>query len=356
MRCPSIGEVEDPYSARFCLCRSGRNPDGFKPVEGLRMSQVFEHEPVMADEIVALLGDVPPGLLVDATVGGGGHARALLGAHPQSRLLGIDRDDDALAAAARTLAPFGDRVQLVRARFDQLPRLVQEPVSGVLFDLGVSSYQLDMAERGFSYRADAPLDMRMDRTSPRTAADVVNETDERELARLFFENGERRFARRIASRIVANRPITTTAQLRDVARDAIPAAARRTGGHPAKRVFQAVRIAVNDELAILPGTIDAAVDALRPGGRCVVLSYHSGEDRIVKDRFVAAATGGCTCPPNLPCVCGAQPVVRLLNRGARRPSAEEVARNPRAESARLRAVEKLPTTHAPDDRAPGVER
>ncbi|MBW3668135.1 MAG: 16S rRNA (cytosine(1402)-N(4))-methyltransferase RsmH [Actinobacteria bacterium] len=319
------------------------------------MSQVFEHEPVMADEIVAILGDVPPGLLVDATVGGGGHARALLGARPQSRLLGIDRDDDALAAAARTLAPFGDRVRLVRARFDQLPQLVQEPVSGVLFDLGVSSYQLDMAERGFSYRADAPLDMRMDRTSSRTAADVVNDTDERELARLFFDNGERRFARRIAQRIVANRPITTTAQLADVVRDAIPAATRRTGGHPAKRVFQAVRIAVNDELDILPGAIDAAVDVLRPGGRCAVLSYHSGEDRIVKDRFVAAATGGCTCPPNLPCVCGAQPVVRLLNRGARRPSAGEVARNPRAESARLRAVEKL-ATDAPDDRAPGVGR
>ncbi|HVF74364.1 MAG TPA: 16S rRNA (cytosine(1402)-N(4))-methyltransferase RsmH [Acidimicrobiales bacterium] len=350
MRCPSIGEVEDPYSARFCLCRSGRHPDGCKPVEGLRMSQVFEHEPVMADEIVAIFGDVPPGLLIDATLGGGGHARALLGAHPQSRLLGIDQDADALAAAARTLAPFGDRVQLVHARFDRLPEFVQEPVSGVLFDLGVSSYQLDMAARGFSYRADAPLDMRMDQSGGRTAADIVNETDERELAWLFAENGERRFARRIASRVVANRPITTTAQLAEVVRDAIPAAARRTGGHPAKRVFQAVRIAVNDELAILPGALDAAVDVLRPGGRCVVLAYHSGEDRIVKDRFRYAATGGCVCPPALPCGCGAVPTVRLLNRGSRSPSAEEVARNPRAESARLRAVEKLSAT------APGMSR
>ena len=344
MRSPSIGEVEDPYSARFCLCRSGRQPDGTKPVEGLRMSQAFEHEPVMADEIVALLGDVPPGLLVDATVGGGGHARALLGAHPQSRLLGIDRDADALAAAARTLAPFGDRVRLEHARFDQLPRYVDEPVAGVLFDLGVSSYQLDEAGRGFSYRADAPLDMRMDRTSPRTAADVVNTTDERDLARLIAENGEPRFARRIAGRIVAHRPIATTQQLADIVKDAIPAAARRTGGHPAKRVFQAVRIAVNDELAILPTAIDAAIDLLAPGGRCVVLAYHSGEDRIVKDRFRTAATGGCTCPPGLPCACGAQPTVRLLTRGARKPSAAEVARNRRAESARLRAVEKL----APD--------
>jgi 16S rRNA (cytosine1402-N4)-methyltransferase len=367
MRCPSIGEVEDPYSARFCLCRSGRHPDGFKPIEGLRMSQVFEHEPVMADEIVALFGDAPPGLLVDATVGGGGHARALLGARPQSRLLGIDQDDDALAAAAAALAPFGDRVRLVRSRFDRLPALVDEPVTGVLFDLGVSSYQLDAAERGFSYRADAPLDMRMDRTAPRTAADIVNDTDERELARLFAENGEHRFARRIASRIVANRPITTTAQLAEVVRDAIPAATRRTGGHPAKRVFQAVRIAVNEELAILPAAIDGAIDVLAPGGRCVVLAYHSGEDRIVKDRFVDAATGGCTCPPALPCVCGAQPTVRLLNRGARRPTADEVARNPRAESARLRAVEKLPpaapapasaatASDAPAHRTPGMDQ
>ena len=305
------------------------------------MSQAFEHQPVMADEIVAILGDVPPGLLVDATVGGGGHARALLGARPQSRLLGIDRDEDAVAAAARTLAPFGDRVRLEHARFDQLPRYVDEPVAGVLFDLGVSSYQLDEAERGFSYRADAPLDMRMDRTSPRTAADVVNTTDERELARLFAENGERRFARRIAGRIVAHRPITTTAQLADIVKDAIPAATRRTGGHPAKRVFQAVRIAVNDELDILPQAIDSAVELLAPQGRCVVLAYHSGEDRIVKDRFRHAASGGCVCPPGLPCVCGAEPTVRLLTRGARKPSAAEVARNPRAESARLRAVEKL---------------
>jgi 16S rRNA (cytosine1402-N4)-methyltransferase len=341
LRSLSIGEVEDPYSARFCLCRSGRQPDGVPPVEGLRMSQAFEHEPVMADEIVALLGDVPPGLTVDATVGGGGHARALLEARPRARLLGLDRDEEALAAAGRALAPFGDRVRLHHARSDEMRGFVDEPVAGVLFDLGVSSYQLDQAERGFSYRVDAPLDMRMDRTSPRTAADVVNEADAHELARLFAENGEARFARRIAARIVEHRPITTTLQLAEVVRDAIPAAARRTGGHPAKRVFQAVRIAVNDELAVLPGALDEAIDLLVPGGRCVVLAYHSGEDRIAKDRFRHAATGGCVCPPGLPCGCGAEPTVRLLTRGARKPTAAEVARNPRAASARLRAVERL---------------
>jgi 16S rRNA (cytosine1402-N4)-methyltransferase len=346
MRSPSIGEVEDPYSARFCLCRSGRHPDGVKPVEGQRMSQVFEHEPVMANEIVALLGDVPPGLLVDATVGGGGHARALLGARPQSPLLGIDRDEDALAAAARSLAPFGHRVRLVHARFDALATVLaehahDEPVSAVLFDLGVSSHQFDAAWRGFSYRTDAPLDMRMDRTAGRTAADIVNEASEGDLARLFAANGEGRFAGRIARRIVAARPIATTTQLAEVVRDAIPAAARRTGGHPAKRVFQAVRIAVNEELDVLPPALDAAVDALQPGGRCAVLSYHSGEDRIGPERCRHAATGGCTCPPRLPCVCGAEPTVRLLTRGARTPSQDEITRNPRAASARLRVVERL---------------
>jgi 16S rRNA (cytosine1402-N4)-methyltransferase len=175
-----------------------------------------------------------------------------------------------------------------------------------------------------------------------TAADVVNHADERDLVRLLTESGERRFASRIVRAIIAARPVDTTGQLAAVVRDAIPAAARRHGGHPARRVFQAIRIAVNDELAVLPAALDAAVDRLAGGGRCVVLSYHSGEDRIVKDRFRRAATGGCVCPPGLPCVCGAIPTVRLLTRGARKPSPAEVADNPRSESARLRAVERLP--------------
>jgi 16S rRNA (cytosine1402-N4)-methyltransferase len=347
MRSPSIGMVGDPYSARFHHRRSGRNPDGLRPVEGLRMSTSdFEHRPVMADEVVALFADIPAGTVVDATVGGAGHARLLLEARPDLSVIGLDQDDAAVEAARLALAPFGDRAKVVHARFDRLTGVLAElsidQLSGALFDLGVSSPQLDVAERGFSYRADAPLDMRMDRSQSFTAADLVNDWSETDLAALFAEHGERKFGRRIAAAIIRNRPVTTTAGLVDVIRSAIPAPARRTGGHPAKRVFQALRVTVNNELEILGGAVDDAVRLLAPGGRAVVLSYHSGEDRIVKDRFLDASTGGCICPPGLPCVCGATPTVRLLNRGARKPSAAEVAANPRAESARLRAVEKLP--------------
>lgn len=342
MRCPSVGRVGEPNSARSRPRRSGKYPVDAHPVEGLRMSQEFLHQPVMVTEVVALFAPVPPGVVVDATVGGGGHAHALLDAHPHLRLVGIDRDADALAAAAQSLADRGERVEaLHHARFDRLAELVPGPVSGVLFDLGASSPQMDRGERGFSYRSEAPLDMRMDRSEPRTAADVVNGEDEATLARLFSESGEQRFARRIARAIVDSRPLTTTAELSEVVRAAIPAAARRTGGHPARRVFQAIRIAVNDELAVLGPALDAAIGLVVPGGRCVVLSYHSGEDRLVKERFARAASGGCTCPPGLPCVCGAVSLVRLLNRGARKPTPAEVAANPRSESARLRACERL---------------
>ena len=310
------------------------------------MSQAFQHRPVMVDEVVATFAPVPAGLLVDATLGAGGHAGALLDAHPQLRLLGLDRDQDALAAARENLARFGDRViGLEHARFDQITAITRRaglPVTAVLFDLGVSSPQLDHAERGFSYRLDAPLDMRMDRSSGRTAADVVNGTTEHELVRLIADSGERRFAKRIAGRIIERRPLSTTLELAEVVRDAIPAAARRTGGHPARRVFQAVRIAVNDELEVLGPSVDAALALLVPQGRCAVLAYHSGEDRIVKERFAHAATGGCICPVNLPCVCGARPTVRLLTRGARKPSPGERAENRRSESARLRVCERLP--------------
>jgi len=305
----------------------------------------FHHLPVMVDRIVELFAPVPPGVLVDATVGGGGHARALLAAIPQLQLLGLDQDEQALAAARDVLADFEGRVTLRHARFDQLTSTLQEstdaPVAGVLFDLGVSSPQLDVPGRGFSYRADAPLDMRMDRSRPRTAADVVNGYDELALRRVLRQHGDERHAPRIARAIVAARPIATTTQLADVIRDAIPAPARRRGGHPAKRSFQAIRIEVNEELDVLPRALDQAVEALQPRGRCAVLAYHSGEDRIVKAKFRDAATGGCTCPPGLPCSCGATPVVRLLKRGAWKPDGDEVARNRRAESARLRAVEKL---------------
>jgi 16S rRNA (cytosine1402-N4)-methyltransferase len=313
----------------------------------------FRHLPVMVDQIVELFTPVPPGWVVDATVGGAGHAAALLARHEHLRVLGLDQDADALAAAAERLRPFGDRARLHRTRFDSLDAIVQQlgttPVSGVLFDLGVSSPQLDRAARGFSYRHDAPLDMRMDQRQVQTAADIVNTTDERELAGLLRAFGDERFARRIARAVVAARPVETTGQLAEIVRDAIPAPARRTGGHPAKRTFQAIRIALNAELDVLAPAIDAGLAALQPGGRGAVLSYHSGEDRIVKARLRHAATGGWTGPAHLPPPSGVHPTVRLLKAGSWTPPAAEAAANPRAASARLRAAEKLAT---PDEADP----
>ena len=305
----------------------------------------FRHQPVLLQRIIDLFAPVPPGWVVDATVGGAGHASALLEQHDHLRVLGLDRDADALAAAADRLAPFGDRAVLLHVRFDALQDAVQQlattPVTGVLFDLGVSSPQLDRADRGFSYRHDAPLDMRMDRSAGPTAHDIVNATDERELAGLLRTFGDERFANRIARAIVRARPVTTTGELAELVRDAIPAPARRTGGHPAKRTFQAIRIAVNEELDILPGALDQAVAALSAGGRCAVLSYHSGEDRITKARFRHAATGGWNGPAHLPPPDSVRPTVRLLKAGAWTPDDDEQATNPRATSARLRAVERL---------------
>lgn len=350
MRSPSAGTVEEPHSARFRRASSGRNPDGTRRVGGLRMSQAdstFSHRPVMVAEIVALFAPVPEGVVVDATVGGGGHSRALLAAHQRLRVIGLDRDAEALAAARTALAAFEGRVTLHHAVFDQLNEVLDaegvDTISGALFDLGVSSPQFDRIERGFSYWGDAPLDMRMDRRDSRTAADLVNESSISELADLFVASGERRHAGRIAKAIVRARPIATTSQLVDVVRDAIPTRDRRTGGHPAKRVFQALRIEVNRELEVLPPALDAAIERLAGGGRIAVLSYHSGEDRIVKARFLEAVDPECTCPPRLPCVCGAEDrrLFRLVNRGARKPGRAEIALNPRAGSARLRSIEKL---------------
>jgi 16S rRNA (cytosine1402-N4)-methyltransferase len=310
------------------------------------MGQVFSHEPVMVEEVVALFAPVPPGVVIDATAGGGGHAAALLAAHRHLRLLCLDRDPDAVAATTARLEEYGDRAVVRRARFDRLGEVALElgvgpgSASGVLFDLGVSSPQLDRPERGFSYRADAPLDMRMDPDEVSTASDVVNTWPEAELARLFEANGEGRFARRIALALVAARPVTTTGALADVVRSALPAAVRRQGGHPARRVFQALRVAVNEELEVLADALPTAVEALAPGGRCVAIAYHSGEDRIVKAAFRLAETGGCTCPPGLPCICGATSSGKVVFRGTRRPDASEMARNRRSESALLRAFER----------------
>jgi 16S rRNA (cytosine1402-N4)-methyltransferase len=315
--------------------------------------EVFHHQPVMAAEIVAVFATVPAGIILDATLGGGGHSELILDAYPSLGILGIDRDESALVAASRRLARFGDRFTAVHSRFDHLRTAMNtariDHLSGALFDLGVSSPQLDRADRGFSYRLDAPLDMRMDTSQTWSGDDVVNGYTEAELTRVLLENGDERFAQRIARAIVANRPIESTAVLAGIIVAAIPAAARRTGGHPAKRSFQAIRIEVNRELEILPDALDEAVGATVVGGRIAVLSYHSGEDRIVKERFRSAETGDCICPPNLPCVCGALRTVRVVRRVPRTPTADEVAGNRRAASARLRVVERIA---APDDQAP----
>jgi 16S rRNA (cytosine1402-N4)-methyltransferase len=308
----------------------------------------------MAAEVVEALMPVPPGLLVDGTVGGAGHARLLLEARPDWRLLGIDRDAEALSAARERL-PAG-RAELVHAGFEELAGILAErgrhdPVVAVLLDLGVSSPQVDRPERGFSYRADAPLDMRMDRSQALTAGDVVNDYEEADLARTIARLGEERFARSIARRIVARRPIRTTTELVEVVRQAIPAPARRRGPHPARRTFQAIRMEVNGELEHLDTGLDAAFAALAPGGRLAVLAYHSLEDRMVKQRF-AGWSSDAPSPRGLPPPPGAPPAPgRLVTRKARRPTAEEVAANPRAESARLRVVERAAETDETEEGA-----
>lgn len=308
----------------------------------------FDHVPVMRQEIVDALAPTPPGVMVDATLGGGGHSEAFLEARDDIRILGLDRDQDALDFATRRLEPFGERVMTHRCRFDQLREALDahdvDGITGALFDLGVSSPQLDRPERGFSYRHDGPLDMRMDGDAPWSADDVVNGYAEADLSRVIHRYGDERFARRIAAAIVAARPIESTTRLAEVITSAIPAPARRTGGHPAKRTFQAIRIEVNGELDALPDALDQAIEALVPGGRLAVLSYHSGEDRIAKERIRAAETGGCECPPELPCVCGAVKTVRIVRGVPKRPGAEEQSRNRRASSARLRVAEKLDTS------------
>jgi 16S rRNA (cytosine1402-N4)-methyltransferase len=308
------------------------------------------HVPVLRERSVALLAPalVEPGaVVVDATLGLGGHSEALLEHNPQARLVGIDRDPQALELAGRRLAPFGERVHLVHAVYDAIPEVLADlgipAVQGVLFDLGVSSLQLDEADRGFAYAVDAPLDMRMDPGAPLTAAQVLNTYDADDLARVLREYGEERFAARIARAIVRERdraPFTTSARLVDVVRANVPAATRRVGGHPAKRTFQALRIEVNGELEVLGRAVPAAVDALAVGGRIVVLAYHSLEDRIVKRVLGAGATS--TAPPDLPVDPPEHaPRLRLLTRGAETASEAEVAENPRAASVRLRAAERV---------------
>ncbi|SDO76780.1 16S rRNA (cytosine1402-N4)-methyltransferase [Klenkia soli] len=310
------------------------------------------HVPVLLDRVTELLGPAcaaEGAVLVDCTLGLAGHSLAMLDAHPGLRLVGLDRDPDARAEAARRIAAAGhtDRVTLVPAVFDELPDVLADlgidEVQGILFDLGVSSLQLDRPSRGFSYATDAPLDMRMDPSGPRTAADVVNTYSRGELTRVLKVYGEERFAGRIAAAIERERtrePFTGTARLAELVRDAIPAATRRTGGHPAKRSFQALRIEVNDELGVLTRVLPAAVDALAVGGRVVVITFHSLEDRIVKQALALGATDA--TPPGMPMPMPEHaPILRLLTRGGEAPSDAETAANPRAASARVRAAERV---------------
>ncbi len=307
------------------------------------------HVPVLLERCLELLApalDRADPVHVDFTLGLGGHAEAVLAAHPSAVLVGLDRDTEALEHARRRLAAYADRVHLVHAVYDELPevldRLGYQEIHSGLFDLGVSSLQLDEPDRGFSYARDAPLDMRMDQSRGRTAEDVVNDYEPGDLVRILRVYGEEKFAPRVVSAIVRERSagrITSSARLAELVRDAIPAAARRTGGNPAKRTFQALRIEVNGELAALEAAVPAALDALAPGGRLVVMSYQSLEDRIVKRAMAARArsTGPVDLPVELP---GTGPTLRMLTRGAELPAEAEVAANPRAASVRLRAVER----------------
>jgi 16S rRNA (cytosine1402-N4)-methyltransferase len=307
------------------------------------------HVPVMLERCLDALAPaaVDGAVFVDATLGLGGHSAALLARFPGIRLIGLDRDPQALERSAQRLAGFADRFESVHAVYDELPgvlsRLGVREVHGILFDLGVSSLQVDVRERGFAYAYDAPLDMRMDQTSDLTAGDVVNGYSVGDLARILREYGEERFAKRVATAIVAARreePFTTTGPLAELVREAIPAATRRTGGHPAKRTFQALRIEVNSELEVLERALPAAVDALAVGGRIAVLAYHSLEDRLVKRLLAVGAAS--SAPPGLPFAPpGTDPLLSLVTRGAEEPTDAEVADNPRAASAKFRAAERV---------------
>ena len=312
-------------------------------------TNAFHHVPIMVREVLSLLAPERGGVFVDGTLGGGGHAEAVLNALPEDgRLFGIDRDDEALAAAGARLAPFGVRFTAIKGNFFEMKPLLAakgvERVDGILLDLGVSSHQLDKAERGFSYKAEAPLDMRMDQTAPLDAYTVVNTWPKGELVHIFYEYGEERFSQRIAERIVSERQrhaIETTTELAALVKDAIPAKFRNEPQHPARRVFQAIRIAVNGELDGLSDAIDSAASLLNPGGRLAILTFHSLEDRIVKNAF-RRMENPCTCPKSAPvCICGKKPTARVLTRHPLTADETEQTENTRSTCAKLRAIEKL---------------
>ncbi|RJX29025.1 MAG: 16S rRNA (cytosine(1402)-N(4))-methyltransferase RsmH [Dethiobacter sp.] len=310
----------------------------------------YRHTPVMLPEVLEYLEPVPGKIVIDATLGGGGHAEFILKQLlPGGKLIGIDHDYDALEAARTRLSPFGRAFHPVKANFSKIGEVIGqldlEGIDGLLLDLGVSSYQLDCPGRGFSYRDDVFLDMRMDQDLPQTAAGLLRDLSQQQLAGIFREYGEEKWAGRIASLIVKYRlskgPVAYSKQLVEIIRAAVPAAARRRGGHPAKRVFQALRIAVNNELHSLEAGLRQGIEALRPGGRIVIISYHSLEDEIVKKQFKESAQK-CVCPPGIPvCRCDKVPVIKILTKKPLYASKEEVAENSRAKSARLRSAEKL---------------
>lgn len=310
----------------------------------------FSHISVMASEVIEALAPQRGGVYVDCTAGGGGHSFCIAERLPEgSRLICLDRDDEAIAACTARLAPFGDRYTIVKTNFrnvaSALDMLGVEQIDGILWDLGVSSHQLDEGERGFSYMKEAPLDMRMDRSETRSAWDVVNAYAEEELRQIIRDYGEERFAQRIAAAIVQKReesPIATTTELAEIVSGAIPAAHRmKEAQNPARRTFQAIRIEVNGELDAIEPSITAATERLRPGGRLAVITFHSLEDRIVKNAMSEAAKG-CTCPPSFPvCVCGKKPKVKLITRKPVVAGDEELEFNPRSRSAKLRVCEKI---------------
>lgn len=311
------------------------------------MSQ-FHHVSVLLEECLDGLNIKPDGIYVDGTLGGAGHSSEIIKRLTTGRLIGIDRDEIALRAAGERLAPYAERVQLVHSNFCEIAKVLDDlgiaGVDGILLDLGVSSPQLDDAMRGFSYMADAPLDMRMDNSAPLCAKDVVNTWPQEELKRILYEYGEERFAPAIAAAICRRREektIETTFELVDIIRSAMPPAALREKQHPAKRSFQAIRIAVNDELGSVSKALRDAIPRLNPGGRMAIITFHSLEDRIVKNAFAEAARG-CTCPPEFPvCICGNKPKVKLINRKPIVSGENELNVNPRARSAKLRICEKI---------------
>ena len=312
------------------------------------MSSKFSHRSVLLQEAVDALAIRPNGTYVDGTAGGGGHSFEIASRLEKGFLIAIDQDENAIAAAGERLAPFGTRVKIVRNNFSNLDDVLDtcdvERIDGLLLDLGVSSHQLDEAERGFAYQNDAPLDMRMDRRQSKNAYEVVNAYSEQDLKYILYTYGEERYAARIAAKIISARekkPIETTGELAELIKSAIPAAAREGGHHPAKRSFQAIRIEVNAELDVILPAIESAVKHLNSGGRIAIITFHSLEDRLVKQAFARLASG-CTCPKDLPvCVCGKKPVLKLISKKPILPSEAELEENPRSRSAKLRVAEKI---------------